>query len=137
VSNFDISDMQELVNLAGGVTTDQVLYNLARRGIEFDLMPWCFERGIPIMAYSPIEQGRLLRDPTLMEVAARHGATPAQVALAWVLRKDRIIAIPRAGNPAHVRENFMALDVKLSSRDLDDLDHAFPPPTGPQPLEML
>jgi diketogulonate reductase-like aldo/keto reductase len=139
VSNFDVLDMQKLYNLYRRVevTTDQVLYNLMRRGIEFDLMPWCSKRGIPIMAYSPIEQGRLLRNPALMSVAARHDVTPAQVALAWVLRSDGVIAIPRAGRPAHVRENCRALDLSLSARDLDELERAFPPPDEPQPLSML
>ena len=111
VSNFDISDMKELVGLPGGafVATDQVLYNLMRRGIEYDLLPWCRQRRIPIMAYSPIEHGRLLGHPDLQEVAARHGATPAQVALAWLLRQEGLIAIPKAGTPAHVRENRAAV----------------------------
>jgi diketogulonate reductase-like aldo/keto reductase len=139
VSNFDPSDMEELVSLPGGrdVATDQVLYNLARRGIEWDLMPWCHAAGIPIMAYSPIEQGRLLGDPTLDEVAARHRATPAQVALAWVLRHRDVIAIPRASNPQHVRENRAAADLRLTREDLADLERAFPAPAGPRPLEVL
>jgi diketogulonate reductase-like aldo/keto reductase len=139
VSNFDVSDLAELVDLPGGedVQTDQVLYNLTRRGIEYDLLPWCRQRGLPIMAYSPIEQGRLLGHPLLQGVAARHGATPAQVALAWVLRQDSVNAIPKAGTPAHVRENRTALDLHLTEQDLATLDRAFPPPTGPQPLEML
>jgi diketogulonate reductase-like aldo/keto reductase len=139
VSNFDVSDMEELVDLPGGtaVATDQVLYNLTRRGIEYDLLPWCRERGLPIMAYSPIEQGRLLGHRELQNVAARHGATPAQVALAWVLRQDGVSAIPRAGTPAHVRENRAALDLRLTEQDLAALDRSFPPPTEPRPLEML
>ncbi len=139
VSNFDISDMQELVNLPGGadVATDQVLYNLTRRGIEYDLLPWCVERSIPIMAYSPIEQGRMLHHAVLRRVAERHHATPAQVGLAWVLRQDKVIAIPRAGVPDHVRENRAALEVRLTQEDLAELDRAFPPPDGPRPLEML
>jgi diketogulonate reductase-like aldo/keto reductase len=139
VSNFNVSDMQELVDLPGGagVTTNQVLYNLTRRGIEYDLLPWCRQRGIPIMAYSPIEQGRLLSDPTLQAVAARHGATSAQVALAWVLRQDGVNAIPKAGTLEHVRENRAALDLYFSKQDLAMFDRAFPPPTRPQPLEML
>jgi diketogulonate reductase-like aldo/keto reductase len=139
VSNFDVLDMQELYNLYGraDVATDQVLYNLMRRGIELDLMPWCFKRGIPIMAYSPVEQGRLLHNPVLRQIAAREGATPSQVALAWVLRQDGVIAIPRAGQPAHVRENRRALDINLSAEDLSELDEAFPPPQEPQPLAML
>jgi diketogulonate reductase-like aldo/keto reductase len=114
-----------------------VLYNLTRRGPEYDLLPWCAEHGVPVMAYSPIEQGRLLRDPTLAEVARRHGATPAQVALAWVLRRPGTIAIPRSGNPAHVRENAAADDIRLTADDLAVLDDAFPPPRRPQPLEVL
>jgi diketogulonate reductase-like aldo/keto reductase len=139
VSNFDLPDMQELVALPGGasVATDQVLYNLARRGIEWDLLPWCSGRGLPIMAYSPIEQGRLLRHPALLNVAARQGMTPAQVALAWVLRQDGVIAIPKAGTPTHVQENRAALDIHLAERDLAELDYAFPPPSEKRPLEML
>jgi diketogulonate reductase-like aldo/keto reductase len=139
VSNFDLSDMEELVGLPGGerVATNQVLYNLTRRGIEWDLLPWCRERGVPIMAYSPIEQGRLLRSNALATIAARHGATPAQIALAWVLRQDGVIAIPKAGTPAHVRENRAALDIHLTGEDLAELDRAFPPPDGPTPLEMI
>jgi diketogulonate reductase-like aldo/keto reductase len=140
VSNFDVADLEELVDLTGGeqVATDQVLYNLDRRGIEFDLLPWCRRSGLPVMAYSPIEQGQLLRHPGLLAVAARHpGVTPAQVALAWVLRQDDVCAIPRTGRPAHVRENRAALDIRLTSQDLADLDRAFPPPTHKQPLAML
>jgi diketogulonate reductase-like aldo/keto reductase len=139
VSNFDVPDLEELRALPGGreVATDQVLYNLARRGIEWQLMFWCRELGLPIMAYSPIEQGRLLRNPVLQSVAARHGATAAQVALAWVLRHPDVVAIPRAGNPEHVRENRGALDLQLTEQDLAELDRAFPPPSGPQPLEMI
>jgi diketogulonate reductase-like aldo/keto reductase len=139
VSNFDVEDMQKLAELAGGedVATDQVLYNLIRRGIEHDLLPWCRERGIPIMAYSPIEQGRLLDDPTLGGVAARHGVPPAQVALAWLLRQEDLIVIPKAGTPGHVRENRAALDLRLTRQDLAELDRAFPPPDEPRPLEMI
>ncbi|MCP1908887.1 diketogulonate reductase-like aldo/keto reductase [Bradyrhizobium elkanii] len=136
VSNFDIGDMQELVDLPNGanVATDQVLYNLERRGIEFDLLPWCQRSGVPVMAYSPIEQGRVLRDVTLKTIAARLGATPAQVALAWVLRQDGVCAIPQSGKPEHVRENRGALDVRLTPQDLADLDETFPPPDRKQPL---
>lgn len=139
VSNLDPDDMRELLRAAGGaaVATDQVLYNLTRRGIEFDLLPWCRERGIPIMAYSPIEQGRMLAHPALRAVAERRDATPAQVALAWLLRQEGIIAIPKASNAGHVRENHAALALHLTAEDLTDLDRAFPPPTRPQPLEML
>jgi diketogulonate reductase-like aldo/keto reductase len=139
VSNFDVADMQEITALPGGehVATDQVLYNLARRGIEWDLQPWCQMRHIPIMAYSPIEQSRLLSHPVLRALADRHGATPAQIALAWVLSQDLTIAIPKASTSQHVRENRGALDIHLTERDLADLNRAFPPPTGPQELEML
>jgi diketogulonate reductase-like aldo/keto reductase len=139
VSNFDHADMDELVGLAGGeaVATNQVLYNLSRRGIETDLVPWCRDRHVPLMAYSPIEQGRLLDEPALRAVADRHGATPAQVALAWVLRQGGVFTVPKAGTPDHVRQNYAALDLDLAEDDLDELDAAFPPPTGAQPLEML
>jgi diketogulonate reductase-like aldo/keto reductase len=139
VSNFDISDMEELATLSSStsVTTDQVLYNVSRRGIEYDLLPWCRERDIPVMAYSPVEQGRILNREEIREVAARHNAAPAQVALAWVLRQDRVIAIPKASVVEHVRENRGALDLRLTKQDLETLDRAFPPPTEPQPLEML
>ena len=139
VSNFDVVDMIELWRLDGGakVATDQVLYNLTRRGIEYDLMPWCRSRNIPIMAYSPIEQGRLLNHRDLRDVAARHGARPAQVALAWLLRQDGIVAIPKAANVAHVRENYAALAIHLTREDLTALDRAFPAPTEAIPLAML
>ncbi|MCU1662035.1 MAG: oxidoreductase, aldo/keto reductase family, related to diketogulonate reductase [Pseudonocardia sp.] len=139
VSNFDLDDMNELYGTPGGetVATDQVLYNLTRRGPEYDLLPWCAEHGVPVMAYSPIEQGRLLGRPALVAVADRHRATPAQVALAWVLRREGTIAIPRSANPEHVRENAAARDIELTADDLAVLDAAFPPPRRPQPLEML
>ncbi|OJY18628.1 MAG: oxidoreductase [Myxococcales bacterium 68-20] len=138
VSNLDIDDMQELIELGGEeVATDQVLYNLSRRGIEYDLLPWCRERRIPIMAYSPIEQGRLLAHPPLKVIAEKHGATPAQVALAWVLRHRGVAAIPKAGTREHVRENRAALEIRLDRDDLAMLDEAFPPPTEKRPLEVL
>ena len=138
VSNFDFSDMRELLALSGQPpATDQVLYNLTRRGIEYDLLPWCREQGIPLTAYSPIEQGRMLDDPELKQIAARHNATSAQVALAWLVRQDKIVAIPRSSNPDHVRINRAALDLELNPDDLSKLDRAFPPPAEPTPLEML
>jgi diketogulonate reductase-like aldo/keto reductase len=139
VSNFDRKDMEEWVRLAGGksVASNQILYNLTRRGPEFDLIPWCRERKISIMAYSPIEQGRMLGHKALAEVAARHGATPAQVALQWLLRQDGMIVIPKASRPEHVRENLGTLDLKLTDQDLADLDRAFPPPKGRTSLGML
>jgi diketogulonate reductase-like aldo/keto reductase len=139
VSNFDVADMTELMALPGGdrVATNQVLYNLARRGIEHDLLPWLRARGIPIMAYSPIEQGRLLHDRSLVAVAARHEATPAQVALAWLLRQRDAMVIPKAGTLAHVREDRGALDLHLTAEDLAALDGAFPPPRSRKSLDML
>ena len=139
VSNLDPDDMQELIGVPGGsaVQTDQVLFNLSRRGIEFDLLPWCRSRSLPIMAYSPIEQGRLLPDPMLNAIAKAHHATPAQIALAWLLRQEGVIAIPKAGRPSYVEENFRALNIQLSKDDLAALDRAFPPPSGPMPLEIL
>lgn len=139
VSNLDLDDCEELSALPGskGMATNQLLYNLSRRGIEADLLGWCRSRGLPVMAYSPIEQGRLLRNPTLRTVAARHGATEAQVALAWLLRQEGVIAIPKAAQAGHLRENLGALQLRLTAQDLEDLDAAFPPPEGPQPLEML
>jgi diketogulonate reductase-like aldo/keto reductase len=139
VSNFAMSDMKDLLATPGGsaVSCNQVLYNLSRRGIEFDLLPWCRDHGIPIMAYSPVEQGRLLSNKTVRRVAGRHNATPAQICLAWVLRQEGVIAIPKAGIPEHVREDYDALDVRLTSEDLHELDEAFPPPREPQPLEMI
>jgi diketogulonate reductase-like aldo/keto reductase len=138
VSNFDLADMEELVALPGGdrVATDQILYNLARRGVEWDLLPWCRRRDIPAMAYSTIEQCRLLSDTTIREVARRHGATPAEIALAWVLRSGAI-AIPRARSEGHVHENRAALDILLTQEDLADLERAFPPPRAKRPLETI
>ena len=138
VSNFDIVDMIELWRLTGGVdvAANEVLYNLTRRGIEYDLMPWCRKRRIPIIAYSPIEQGRLLGHRELKRLATEHNAKPAQVALAWLLRQDGIVAIPKAANIAHVRENRAALELRLTEQDLDALDRAFPAPTAAVPLEI-
>jgi diketogulonate reductase-like aldo/keto reductase len=139
VSNFDVGDMEELFALPGGAAcaTNQVLYNLRRRGIEYGLLPWSRGRGVPIMAYSPIEQGRLLRQRTLTSVAVRHRATPAQIALAWVLRQTDMMVIPKAANESHVLENRAALDITLTDADLAELDHSFPPPREPRPLELL
>lgn len=138
VSNFDVSDMTELVEAGGGdCAANQILYNLTRRGPEHDLLPWQLAHRIPVMAYSPIEQGRLLGHPQVAETAARHGVTPAQVALAWLLRQESVAAIPRSSNPEHTRENAEACDLQLSEEDMAALDTAFPPPAGPQPLEML
>jgi len=139
VSNFDVSDMKELLETQGGsaVACNQVLYNLSRRGIELDLLPWCRDHHIPIMAYSPIEQARLLSHKVVKRVAGRHDATPAQLCLAWVLRQRGVIAIPKAGTAEHVREDYDALELELTNDDLRELDAAFPRPRKPQPLEML
>lgn len=139
VSNFDPEDMSELARTRGGegVGTDQVLYNLTRRGVEYDLLPWCRQRELPVMAYSPIEQGRMLDSPALRQVAERHDASPAQIGLAWLLRNEGVCAIPRASSRAHVQENHAALRLRLSEQDFAELDEAFPPPTSPQPLEVL
>ena len=125
--------MQELVNLPGGdaVATNQVLYNLTRRGIEYDLLPWCHDHGIPIMAYSPIEQGRMLNHPELQSVAAKHKASAAQIALAWLFQRDGLNVIPKATTQAHVKENHAALNLHLTEQDIAALDHAFPPPNWP------
>ena len=138
VSNFDAADMAELASVPNGnlVQTNQVLYNLTRRGIEFDLLPACRQRGIPVMAYSPVEQGALAGDARLVKIANRHDATPSQIALAWSLQ-DGVVAIPKASEPGHVRENRAALDIRLSAEDLRELDRLFPPPTRKRPLEMI
>ena len=139
VSNFNTEDMKEWVALAGGetVASNQILYNLSRRGPEFELIPWCQERRISIMAYSPLEQGRMLGNRGLQQVAQQHDATPAQVALAWLLRQDGMIVIPKATRLEHVRENRAALDLTLSDDDLAALDRSFPPPKARTPLGML
>ena len=138
VSNLDTNDMDQLVAAGGdGCVTDQILYNLVRRGPELDLLPWLAQHKVPVMAYSPVEQGRLTSHPALDKVAAQVGATPAQVALAWTLRHDGLIAIPKASSIAHVRENRAAADIVLSDADLATLDAAFPRPASRRPLEML
>jgi diketogulonate reductase-like aldo/keto reductase len=139
VSNLDLSDMQELWKVAGGAATatDQLLYNLTRRGIEWDLLPWLRERRVPLMAYSPIEQGRLPREPRFAEFARRNGMTPAQAALAWLLATDDVIVIPKTGRRDRLKENLGALEHPLSAAQLAELDRLFPPPAGPQPLQML
>ena len=139
VSNLDLEDMQELWSVPGGkgVASDQVLYNLTRRGIEWELAPWLRKRHIPVMAYSPIEQARLVRKPKLADFARRHDLTPAQAALAWLLANDDIIAIPKTGKLERLKENFGALDHPLTKEQLAELDRLFPPPHGPAPLQML
>jgi diketogulonate reductase-like aldo/keto reductase len=138
VSNLDLADMDSLAAAGGDAcATDQILYNVTRRGPEFDLIPRLAARGMPVTAYSPVEQGRLPRGGALQEVGARHGATPHQVALAWAIRSATVLAIPKAGDPAHVRQNRAALDLELAAEDLAALDAEFPPPTRPARLEML
>jgi diketogulonate reductase-like aldo/keto reductase len=138
VSNFDRGDMEEWIRAGGkAVASNQILYNLTRRGPEFEVIPWCRERGVSIMAYSPIEQGRMLGHKGLGEVAMRRSATPTQVALAWLLRQEGMIVIPKASRQEHVRENLGALDLELTDQDIADLDRAFPPPKGRSSLGML
>jgi diketogulonate reductase-like aldo/keto reductase len=139
VSNFDTDDMEQWTALKGSeaVAANQILYNLQRRGPEFDLIPWCRQRRIAIMAYTPLGQGRLLGNRGLVEVAARHGASPAQIALAWLLRQDGMMVIPKASTAEHVRDNFGALQVKLTDDDLATVDRAFPAPKGKTSLGML
>jgi diketogulonate reductase-like aldo/keto reductase len=139
VSNLDADDMKELWWLPGGsdVATDQVLYNLAHRGIEWDLLPWLREHRIPAMAYSPIQHAGLLDEPRLVEFARRNGMTPAQVALGWLLAKDNVISIPKTGHRDRLLENVSVLEHPLTKAQLRELDRLFPPPKGPVPLEMI
>jgi len=138
VSNFARADLDELVQRSWGshLTTNQILYNLRRRGPESEILPWSAEHGVPIMAYSPIEGGRMLGSDALQAVARRHDATPAQVALAWLLRQSGVMAIPKAGSVAHVTENRHAASLQLTAEDLAELDVDFPAPSGPTPFEM-
>ncbi|HEX4330526.1 MAG TPA: aldo/keto reductase [Usitatibacter sp.] len=139
VSNFDVADLEELVAVPDGrrVAANQVLYNLARRGIEFDLLPWCAGHGIRVMAYSPLDEGRLVRHPAVNDVANRLDVPAARVALAWLLRDPELVVIPKASNIAHVRENRAALDLELDAEALALLDRSFPPPRRKRPLEMI
>jgi diketogulonate reductase-like aldo/keto reductase len=140
VSNLDAEEMEELAGVpnGGACATDQVLYNPEHRGIEFDLLPWCMARSMPVMAYSPVGQGgTLLRSKALLSVAARHTATTAQVAIAWSLRRPGVICIPKATDPEHVRRNAEAVRLTLSPEDLAAIDAAHPPPKRSQPLAML
>jgi diketogulonate reductase-like aldo/keto reductase len=139
VSNFDLADMEDLAAVPGGAqaAANQVLYNLGRRGVEFDLVPWCARHGVRVMAYSPLDEGRLVRHPALDAVARRIGTTPAQVAVAWVLRDPAVVAIPKASAPEHVRANRAAMDLVLDAEALGMLDAAFSPPRRKRPLEMI
>ena len=136
VSNLDLDDMRELD--APDCAVNQVLYNPQERGIEFDLLPWCQAQGMPVMAYCPLGQGGgLLRHQAILDIARRHGAEPAQIALAWSLRQPEVLVIPKSSNPAHVRLNASAAELTLSADDLVLLDKAFPPPSRSQPLQMV
>ena len=139
VSNFDTSDMEELVSVPGGenVATNQILYNLARRGPEFDLLPWCRARNIPIMAYSPIEQGALAHNHDLIRIAKAYQATPAQLALAFLIRQGNVIAIPKTSSVHRARENRDAIALQVTDEHWSALDAAFPPPNRKKPLEMI
>lgn len=143
VSNLDCNDMQTLWQVAGGqqCATNQVLYHLASRGIEYDLLPWCQQQNMPLMAYSPLAQaGRLRRDllsnTVVNDIAHAHNASAAQVLLAWVIRHSGVIAIPKAANVAHVEQNAAALNITLSASELMALDNAYPSPEGKKALDM-
>ncbi len=138
VSNFDTHDMEEAWVEPGGdtIATNQVLYNLECRGAEWSLMPWCRKHRVPLMAYSPLNQGRM-NFPVLQGVADRHSATPSQVALAWLLHQYQVVVIPKSADPAHIRENHRATEIILTAGDLQEIDRLFPPPSGEQPLGML
>lgn len=139
VSNFDTDDMEELLTVPAGrnVAANQVLYNLSRRGVEYELLPWCQERQIPLMAYSPIEQGRILHHPELIRIAKAYQATPAQAALAFLLERDGVVVIPKTSSAARAAENRDAVSLDITDEDWAVLDAAFPPPARKRPLEML
>lgn len=131
MSNLDVADMEHILSLPHGTdcAANQVLYNLRDRGIEYDLIPWSEQHKIPIMAYTPLGEGRLRNHKALIEIARRHNATPTQIILAWVMRTQNVIAIPKAGSIAHVEENARSLDISLTEEDLQDIDKEFPAPT--------
>ena len=139
VSNLDLRAMERLVDIDGGAdcAANQLLYNLGSRGVEFDLLPWMQARDMPMMAYSPLGRGGLLEHPLITDIADRHDASPAQVALAAVLRQDGVIAIPKASTVEHVEANAEALEIRFDAEDLDRLDRAFPPPTKATPLDII
>ena len=141
VSNFDVADLEEANALKGGtgIATNQVLYNLEQRGVEWALLPWCRKRAIPLMAYSPLgsDSRRLRTHPVLKAMAARLGASTSRIALAWLLRHPDVVAIPKASSEAHVRDNHAALRLEISADDLEKLDRSFPPPRRPTPLAMI
>ncbi|MBD2746358.1 aldo/keto reductase [Microvirga sp. BT688] len=139
VSNFDVDDMEELLGVSAGenCAINQILYNVTRRGPEFDLIPWMAARRMPLMAYSPIEQGRLPQGGALQAIARRHEASPFQIALAWLLNRPGVISIPKASSAKHVRENHAALEIRLTPEDLAAIDAEFPAPKRKRPLEMI
>jgi diketogulonate reductase-like aldo/keto reductase len=138
VSNFDTGEMDDVLDAGGkACATNQILYNLSRRGPEFDLLPWCARHDMPVMAYSPLEQGWLAGHKALRPIAEKHGVSDLTIALAWVLRRDGVMAIPKAARADHVRANAAALDVTLDAGDLAALDAAFPPPKAKKHLEIL
>ena len=139
VSNLDLRAMERLIDIDGGndCAANQLLYNLGSRGVEFDLLPWMQARDMPMMAYSPLGRGGLLEHPLITDIADRHDASPAQVALAAVLRQDGVIAIPKASTVEHVEANAEALEIRFDAEDLDRLDRAFPPPTKATPLDII
>jgi len=139
VSNMDVAEMEEFYSIPGGNTcaANQVVYNLTRRGIEYDLIPWCHEHNLPVIAYSPVEQGRLQNNKLLSEIARRHNASPTQIALAWVIRTPGVIAIPKAASAKHVEENFKSLSIALTTEDLEQIDSVFHAPTRKISLDML
>jgi diketogulonate reductase-like aldo/keto reductase len=138
VSNFDTDDMEELVSVpsGGNVATNQILYNLNRRGPEFDLIPWCHQHNIPIMAYSPVDQGALIANAELIHIAKAYQATPAQVALAFLIRQGNVMPIPKTSSVHRVEENRAAVDLEITDADWQALDRQFPPPKRKIPLEM-
>lgn len=141
VSNFDVDDLEETARLPGGgdIATDQVLYNLEQRGVEWSLLPWCRERALPLMAYSPLgsDSRRLRTHPVLKAMSARLGATPSRIALTWLLRHPDVVVIPKASSEAHVRDNHAALALTLTADNLAELDRSFPPPKRATPLAMI
>ncbi len=139
VSNFDADDMEEGFTLKDGgmIATNQVLYNLSRRGVEWDLLPWCRQHRIPVMAYSPVEQGRLLKNQALQAIAQQQGVTTAQIAITWLLQQEQVIVIPKSSSIKHIEQNYAAFNLELSVADLKALDAAFPPPSQRVSLEML
>ena len=141
VSNFDVADLEEAQTLPGGsdIATNQVLFNLEQRGVEWGLLPWCRKQAIPLMAYSPLgsDSRRLRTHPVLKAMAARLGASSSRIALAWLLRQPDVVVIPKASSEAHVRDNHAALTFEISADDLEKLDRSFPPPKRPTPLAMI